>query len=96
MEVHFITNDMCTKSCSVCAPDFFTNLYFFLTGEIEVSLIGGSCSGEYLMMLPQELEALVGGEGEDDVQMEMEEELAGLWLDKVILITVIAWHDCDC
>lgn len=35
------------------------------------------------MMLPQQLEALVGGEGEEDEQLELEEELAGLWLDKV-------------
>lgn len=35
------------------------------------------------MMLPQQLEALVGGEGDEEGQMDLEEELAGLWLDKV-------------
>ncbi|GMH45907.1 hypothetical protein BSKO_13870 [Bryopsis sp. KO-2023] len=41
-------------------------------------------SGEYLMVLPQQLEALVGGEGEEEKQLEEEEELAGIWLDKIV------------
>ncbi|CAD7701533.1 unnamed protein product [Ostreobium quekettii] len=43
-------------------------------------------TGEYLMMLPQQLEALVGAEEdvEVDAQEDCEGELASLWLDKVV------------
>ena len=57
-------------------------------------------SGEYLMMLPQQLEALVGGEDDtdSDTRDNQEGELAGLWLDKVStmswLLHPLLHHDC--